>query len=177
MLKLPEAERKKIVHLCKICKEECLPFQKLSDEEFLTSIIRNIEYNEDLNLRICPPQGLKRLFTDFSGHNEDEAVTINCDYYDATSRIPNVNTHNHSMFHINIASLGLHKEEMVAALSLLDVKFDIIAISETKIIKKQDPIYDITLPGYNEYFTPTESSKGGVLIYVKDNINVNVDLI
>ena len=56
MLKLPQTEREKIIHLCKICKEECFPFQKISDEEFLTSIIKDIEYNEDLNLRICPPR-------------------------------------------------------------------------------------------------------------------------
>ena len=79
---------------------------------------------------------------------------------------------NQSVFHINIASLGLHKDEMIAAISLVDVEFDIIAVSETKIIKDQDPIYDISLPGYTPYSTPTESSKGGVLIYVKNNIVV-----
>ena len=30
------------------------------------------------------------------------------------------------MFHMNIASLGLHKEELEAALSLLEVDFDVI---------------------------------------------------
>ena len=63
-LKLPQAEREKMIHFCKICKEDSLPFQKLSDEEFITSIIKNIEYKEDLNLRTftkyfctspCPP--------------------------------------------------------------------------------------------------------------------------
>ncbi|HAO14806.1 MAG TPA: hypothetical protein DDE71_04500, partial [Tenacibaculum sp.] len=76
------------------------------------------------------------------------------------------------MFHLNIASLGLHKDEMIAAISLTEVEFDIIAISETKIIKNQEPTFDITLPGYKEYLTPTESSKGGVLIYIKDSIVV-----
>ena len=52
------------------------------------------------------------------------------------------------MIHINIASLGLHKEELVAAISLTQLEFDIIAVSETKIIKNINPIYDITLPGY-----------------------------
>ena len=56
MLKLPLSEREKITHFCKICKEDCFPFQKLSEEEFLTSIIKNIEYNEDLNLRSEPMQ-------------------------------------------------------------------------------------------------------------------------
>ena len=109
MLELPKTAIENYVHFCKVCKEDCLPFQKLSEEEFLTSIIKNIEYNEDLNLRICPPEGIKRLFTDYSNQNEDDPLAINCDYYDATTRIPNANRPNHSLFHLNIASLGLHK--------------------------------------------------------------------
>ena len=76
------------------------------------------------------------------------------------------------MFHITIASLGLHKEEMVAAISLTEIEFDIIAISETKIIKNQTPTFNVKLPGYVEYGTPTETSKGGVLLYIKDSIVV-----
>ena len=172
MLKLPISVREKITHFCQLCKEECFPFHKISDEEFITSIVKNVAYNEDLNLRICPSEGIKRLFTDFSNHNEDEAVTINCDYYDATTPIPNTNRPNCSMFHLNIASLAAHKDELIAAISLTNVEFDIIAISETRIIKGQDPTYDITLPGYKEYSTPTESTKGGVIIYMKEAINV-----
>ena len=59
---------------------------------------------------------------------------------------------------------------MVAAVSLTEIEFDVIAISETKIIKNQYPTFDITLPGYKEYGTPTEASKGGVLIYIKNSI-------
>ena len=173
MLKLPQAELEKMTHFCKICKEDFFPFQKISDEEFITSIIKNIDFKEDLNLRTCPPVGLKRLFTDFSSHNEDEPIAINCDYYDTTTKIPNSSKPNHSLFHINIASLGLHKEELIAAISLTNLEFDIIAISETKIMKNTTPTYDITLPGYKEPFhTPTESHKGGVLIYVKENLDV-----
>ena len=52
------------------------------------------------------------------------------------------------MFHMNIASLGMHKDELEAALSLLDVQFDIIAITETKIVKYIKPIYDINIMSY-----------------------------
>ena len=171
--KLPQAVKDKRIHFCKKCIENSIPFQKLSDDEFLISIVKNIDYNEDLNLRTCPPPGLTRLFTDFSCHNEDEPVAINCDYYDTTSRIPNLNGQNLSMFHINIASLGLHKDELEAALSLLDVKFDVVAITETKIMKNVSPIFDVNLQGYQPpYQTPTESFKGGALIYVKEGIDV-----
>ena len=172
LLKLPQAKRDKIIHYCKKCKEDNFPFQKLSDDEFITSIIKNLDYNEDLNLRITPPNEIKRLFTDFSSSNDDDPVVINCDYYDTTTRIPNLKGQNLSMFHMNIASLGLHKEELIAALSLLEVNFDIIALTETKIIKDIEPIYDVRLPGYKEYLTPTETTKGGVIIYIKEEIDV-----
>ncbi len=77
------------------------------------------------------------------------------------------------MFHLNLASLGKHKNELVTILSLLSFEFDIIAISETKILKDIDPIYDINLPGYRQYSTPTESSKGGVMIFYKESFTVN----
>ena len=77
------------------------------------------------------------------------------------------------MFHLNLASLGKHKDELVTVLSLLSFEFDIIAISETKILKDIDPSYDIKLPGYRLYDTPTESSKGGVMIYYKECFTVS----
>ena len=47
-----------------------------------------------------------------------------------------------------------------------------IAITETKIRSGREPIYDLSLTGYNHYQTPTESGKGGVIIYVKNNLDV-----
>ena len=116
-------------------------------------------------------QTLKALFNDFSSHNVDEPSPINCGYYDISSSIPYSNC-NLSMLHLNLASLGLHKEELVTTLSLLDFDFDIIALSETRIMCGRDPIFDVSLTGYNHYLTPTESEKGGVIIYVKQNIDV-----
>ena len=160
------------IHFCKICMEENLPFQKISDNEFLTSIVKNIEFNEDLNLAVKPPTWLKTLFTDFSDKNDDEAMPINCKYYDASSTIPFSNRANFSMFHLNLASLSRHKDELEAALSLLNFTFDIIAITETRIIKGNEPNYDISMNGYKHYFTPTESTKGGIIVYIKDHFNV-----
>ena len=76
-----------------------------------------------------------------------------------------------SIFHMNIASLNLHKEELETSLSLLDNKFDIIGITETKFIKGIAPIIDPKLPGYKHHHTPTESTKGGVLMYIREGIS------
>ena len=76
------------------------------------------------------------------------------------------------MFHLNIASLGRHKEELITSLSLLNIEFDVIAVTETKIRKGIEPIYDVSLAGYNHFSTPTESAKGGVIMYIKENLGI-----
>ena len=51
-------------------------------------------------------------------------------------------------------------------LQLLNNKFDFICISESKLQKGIDPNVDINLEGYQTPVgTPTEATKGGVLIY------------
>ena len=55
---------------------------------------------------------------------------------------------------------------------MINFAFDIICISESKVIKDFDPKVDIYIYGYQAPIsTPTESTKGGVLIYVKSGIN------
>ena len=73
---------------------------------------------------------------------------------------------------MNIHSIQLHFEELKLMLQLLNFKFDILAITETKIEKGIDPIIDITLDGYHKPVgTPTEATKGGVLLYVSNSLN------
>ena len=59
----------------------------------------------------------------------------------------------------------------IDALKLHNLQFDFICITETKIIKNIEPLVDITIDGYQyPVWTPTEATKGGVLIYVKEGI-------
>ena len=52
---------------------------------------------------------------------------------------------------------------------MLNIKFDAIGISETKIRKDITPIYDLKIKGYKHFSTPTLASKGGVILYIADN--------
>ena len=112
-----------------MCKDDMFAFQKLTDGDFFASIVKDMEINEGLNLRVTPTETLKTLFNDFSNNNVDEPSPIKFGYYDLSNSIPNSNNCNLSMFHLNIASLGLHKEELVTSLSLLDFDFVGIAIT------------------------------------------------
>ena len=79
-----------------------------------------------------------------------------------------------SIFHLNIASLSKHKDEFEDLLSILDYKFDVMGITETKIKKDIVPIFDLTINGYNCFHTPTESEKGGALLYIKEQHNCKI---
>ena len=45
---------------------------------------------------------------------------------------------------------------------MLNFKFDIITISETKIQESTQPTFDVALQNYNLYQTSTESTSGGI---------------
>ena len=79
------------------------------------------------------------------------------------------------MFHLNIASLlSKHKSDLEILLTMLNFKFDIITISETKIQESTQPTFDVPLQNYNLYQTSTESTSGGTLIYVSKKFNSKI---
>ena len=64
-----------------------------------------------------------------------------------------------------------HKDELENVLAELDYSFDVIGLSETRIKKNIKPIYQISLPGYKYYSTPTEMECGGTLLYIQNELN------
>ena len=101
-------------------------------------------------------------------------VQINCKYIDINSFKYKQNKDDFSLFHLNIASLAKHKIELETILSMINYKFDIIGLTETKIKKDIAPSFDTKRKGYNEYSTPTESDKGGALLYVDEKYDTKV---
>ena len=161
--------------ICINCKEENLPFSKLTDEQFkLMSNAINIDDDKDLAYSLFPPESLKSLFrginevTNENINDETEELPINCKYVDISSFNYKQNKDNFSLFHLNIASLSKHKVELDTILSMINYKFDIIALTETKIKKGVTPIFDTNRNGYKKYSTPTESEKGGAFLYVDE---------
>ena len=101
-------------------------------------------------------------------------INMNCKYYGTEDFIKAKFKENKtlSILHLNIHSIERHVEELRIILQMLNFKFDFICISESKIQKDRPPLVDIKLDGYQSPVgTPTEATKGGVLIYVKEGIN------
>ena len=77
---------------------------------------------------------------------------------------------NFSILHLNIHSIQRHVEELRVLQHALNFKFDIIAISESKL--KIEPQIDINLPGYHSpHCKFTEAEKGGTILYISKELN------
>ena len=98
--------------------------------------------------------------------------TISCDYYDLKDfQEIKIKQQDFSLLHLNISSLSCHINDLVDFLALLNTKFDVICITETRLSHKNPITTNIELPGYNTEQTPTESSAGGTLIYISQNLS------
>ena len=76
--------------------------------------------------------------------------------------------------YLNISSLSYHHFELYNLISSLKIKPNIIAISETRLQKGKQPITNFSLPNYVYEHTPTESGKGGTLLYIDKSIKYNL---
>ena len=76
-----------------------------------------------------------------------------------------------SLFHINACSLNKNSDDLQHLLSFTKTKFDIIAISETKITKQVSLSNNLNLNNYSFEFTPTETSAAGALLYIANHLS------
>ena len=130
------------------------------------------------SLVLNPPQNLSLLFNQFNSlsdetnlHNDDIDKINNCKYYDVeqvqTLKIPKNSL---KMFHINACSLNKNFDDLEYLLKSTNINYDIIAISETRIMKNLEITQNINLKTYNFEYTPTESTAGGTTLYIANHL-------
>ena len=74
---------------------------------------------------------------------------------------------------MNIRRLLRHYDELLGLLSNVNVDFKVIGPSEIKLSKDVPVRSNIDIPGYKFHYTCSNSSVGGLGIYVKCNMTVN----
>ena len=86
-------------------------------------------------------------------HDDDVDKMDNCKYYDVeqmrTLKIP---MNSLKVFHINACSLNKIFEDLEYLLKSANINHDIIAISETRIVKHLEITKSINFKNYNIYF-------------------------
>ena len=73
--------------------------------------------------------------------------------------------------HLNISSLQYHLDELSDLIDKSKTKFSVIGITESRLNKDIAPPKDINLQNYNIQHTPTESNKGGSLLYISTDLS------
>ena len=124
------------------------------------------------------PENLSQLFNQFNNstknvRHRDPDNVVKCRYFDIaeilTFNIPS-KSKSLPMLHINICSLNKNFDDMEYLLKTTNMNFYIIAISETRITKNVNKIFNINLNNYAPVFTLSKSSAGGILIYVANHL-------
>ena len=182
-------QEENLVFHCIKCISDSIPFSLLSDTEFTIGVTNGINFSElsstEFNLGISQQNiinMLKRTITndifmhdkDDSNEDDESNSSITCQYYDIDEfKNKKFKSDDYfSMYHLNIHSIQLHIEDLRTVLKMLNFKFDIICLTETKLMDGVPPITNISIDGYQEPIrTDTNATKGGVIIYVKNGIN------
>ena len=180
-------ENKEHIFYCIKCMDENIPFQNLTEKE-LKMTLDGIHIPDDIIIETVFLNRAQTHLTDkineiiqnFSASDEndksetDDIKPIDCKYLSIEEfQKEKFNSKKEfSILHLNIHSVEAHIAELNIILNLINYQFDFICISESKVRKNCEPQVDIIIPGYQyPVGTPTESTKGGVLIYVSNGIN------
>ena len=137
------------------------------------------------NLNLFPSTRTNKLFSNFNDFFMSQALgisdieddissnPINCKYFNIDDFCSSNfdSSSSFSIFHMNIASLNAHFDELTAMLNLLNFNFSIIGLTETRLKMDVNISFPISIEGYSYEYTPTESSCGGTLLYISNNIN------
>ena len=75
-----------------------------------------------------------------------------------------------SLFHINSCSLNKNFEDLEDLLKATNKTFDVITISESRILKDKNLSKKIDICNYSVEFTATESQAGGTLLYIDNKL-------
>ena len=167
-----------------------LPFNVIDDNEIY--LLNNTQVNIDLDITInddvnvIPNTELKEFIKeckllnfDLDSSDKDKELfpcQINSNYYDISdlNKLKLNSSSTLSMMHTNIASLNKHCEDFKLILSLLNKQFDVIGITEHKILKDIIPTNKIDIEGYHKFiYGPIETTHGGAGFYIKEDLLYN----
>ena len=169
--------------ICLKCNSQLFPFATLNYKTFIQHIlnisnVKNSSANEPNNLSLKPPPSLSSLFnkcdnTSQANDHKDPENVVSSKYYDLgetqSMKISNKNSCL-SLFHINTCSLNKSFIDLEYLIESTNINFDIIAISETRMLKDTDNVKNINTTNFSSAFTPIESTAGRTLFYTEDHL-------
>ena len=100
--------------------------------------------------------------------DDNHHILINSKYFNINEIKALKTKENHfGILHLNITSLNKHIDDLSKLISLMELNFPIIGLSEHKI-ELNTPINNISLPGYAFCFDETKSTHGGTGFFINE---------
>ena len=152
---------------CIDCNSKNIPFSKLTDPEF-----EQLNKGKFINSSSQPLHNnidnkTLNYLNDMVDHSQDNT----CKYYDVDGLNElKLKQSLSSYLHLNISSLPYHFQELESLLASINFNFDIIGITESRILTNKQLSTDINLKNYTIEQSPTLSNKGGALLYISDSL-------
>ena len=168
---------------CIPCLKKNIPYSNLTNNEFIllntkgvyapnTDVINAFTHSTEMQDHIDGlNEYLNKLFTSPDDEDDDNICPLNCNYYSPEEffKAKFNSSKSFSIFHYNVHSIQLHIDSLRTLLHSIEsenFEFDILAISESKLLKNISPTIDINIPDnyHSPISTPTEACKGGTLL-------------
>ena len=161
--------------LCSKCTLACLPFSSVDNNSMLLTLkgINSEGFSDNI-----PSFTVQSLLDKLPGQtfSTDEFLSdsISSKYFTPGEFVTtSFSNKQFSIFHLNIASLQLHIDELRSFLSNLKHRFKIICISETRLHDVK-PLVNVDIDGYTFEHTPTSSQCGGTGIYISNEFEYDL---
>ena len=173
---------------CIKCCENKFPFSNLTNEEIIslgyetnhTTKYQRYSHQNDLNVKMNKLRILESDPEKFDFYSDiDTNISLDMDfkYYDQTDfnnltkTIDSIKSF--SLLHTNISSLNGNGEKLETLINSIDIKFDIIAVTETWNCEKNNHMFSaIEIKNYNEYEGQMGSSQnGGCGLFINSKLN------
>ena len=169
---------------CPVCVNNALPgsdvFETNIQQPKITSIPSS-SLSDELKLLLSD---FNDVVTGTTTSDEEDEDTIqfhnnSCSYVDCNqlNSLISKTQIGCSAFHLNIASMSKHFDKLQTLLAQLNMNFNFIGISESRNTTDEEILapstereQDFPITDYKKFFTPTESSAGGVSLYVSKSL-------
>ena len=139
---------------CQHCIQGELPFTSVSDDD-LKLTLNALSEPTNLNMKLLPNFSVNTLLNKIPGQprsfSELSNTKTSSNYHDITEfgRRNFKSNSSFNFFHINIASLPKHRDELSSLLNLINYKFKIIGISETRLNSNIGETINIEIDEYH----------------------------
>ena len=155
---------------CISCSKDLFPFSSCTDTDFHTTIQgKKKKFCNHSYKRTSNEHTLLNRRKDAINGEDLENPSSYFDISDSNTSFPKSQFNETISFHMNISSLCHIFDDLHTLLARMNVKFNIIGITESRYKKNTIRNININLNGYAIEHTPTEANCGGALLYIDNS--------